>query len=29
MADNIMAIPRYIMTDENKGKTFERMMMYE
>jgi peptidoglycan/xylan/chitin deacetylase (PgdA/CDA1 family) len=26
IADNIMAIPRYIMTDENKGKTFERMM---
>ena len=29
IADNIMAIPRYIMTDENKGKTFERMMTYE
>jgi len=27
--DNIMAIPRYIMTDENKGKTFERMMTNE
>jgi peptidoglycan/xylan/chitin deacetylase (PgdA/CDA1 family) len=29
IADNIMAIPRYIMTDENKGKTFERMMTNE
>jgi peptidoglycan/xylan/chitin deacetylase (PgdA/CDA1 family) len=26
IADNIMAIPRYIMTDENKKKIFERMM---
>ena len=29
IADTIMAIPRYIMTDENKGKTFERMMTNE
>ena len=29
IADNIMAIPRYIMTDENKGKTFERMITNE
>jgi peptidoglycan/xylan/chitin deacetylase (PgdA/CDA1 family) len=29
IADTIMAIPRYIMTDDNKGKTFERMITNE
>jgi peptidoglycan/xylan/chitin deacetylase (PgdA/CDA1 family) len=26
-SDDIMALPRYLMTDDNKGKTFERMAL--
>jgi peptidoglycan/xylan/chitin deacetylase (PgdA/CDA1 family) len=29
IADNVMALPRYLMTNENKGKKFERMMTNE